>query len=64
MRRDSAYYTKGKDIIILQFVPDTYTFDEIKNMYESIKQIFPNNDCLVLPANISLSIIREENPFL
>ncbi len=64
MKIDSAYYTKHKDTIILQFLPDKYDMDEIKQIYDQVVSLFPNNDVLCIPADISISILREENPFL
>ena len=64
MRIDSAEYTKGKDIIILQFPIDKYDFDEITQIFESTQKAFPENTLLALPEDFSLSLLREENPFL
>lgn len=64
MRIDSACYTKGKDIIIMQFPLDQYSLDEARDLLENVKKIFPNNDVLCLPIDISLAVLREENPFL
>lgn len=64
MKIDSAYYTKHKDTIILQFLTERYDIDEMKQIYDQVVGLFPNNDILCLPADISISILREENPFL
>lgn len=64
MKIDSASYTKGKDIIIMQFPLEQYTLDEAKQMMENVKEIFPENNVLCLPIDISLAVLREENPFL
>lgn len=64
MKIDSAYYTKHKDTIILQFLPDKYDMEEVKQIYDEVVNLFPNNDVLCIPADISISILREENPFL
>ncbi len=64
MKIDSASYTKGKDIIVMQFPLEQYTLDEAKQMMKNLKEIFPENDILCLPVDISLAVLREENPFL
>lgn len=64
MKIDSAYYTKHKDTIILQFLTEKYDPDEMNQIYKMTQSLFPNNDILCLPADISISILREENPFL
>lgn len=64
MKIDSAYYTKRKDIMIIQFPLDRYTPDDMSGMIEEIKKVFPNNDIMCIPEDITISLIREENPFL
>lgn len=64
MKIDSAYYTKNKDTIILQFLTERYDLDEMNQIYQQVANLFPNNNILCLPADISISILREENPFL
>ena len=64
MKIDSTRYTKHKDTIILQFPYEKYDIDEIRQMQDQITGLFPNNDILFLPADISISVLREENPFL
>ena len=64
MKIDSAYYTKHKDTIILQFLTEKYDPDEMNQIFKMAQVLFPNNDILCLPADISISILREENPFL
>lgn len=64
MKIDSAYYTKHKDTIILQFLTEKYDADEMNEIFKMTQGLFPDNDILCLPADISISILREENPFL
>ena len=64
MKIDSAYYTKHKDTIILQFPYGKYDINEIRQMQDQVAGLFPNNDILSLPEDISISVLREENPFL
>ena len=64
MRIDSAEYTKGKDIVILQFPFDKYDLDEMRQIFDSTQKAFPDNILLALPEDISLSLLREDNPFL
>ena len=64
MKIESASYTKRKDIIIMQFPLEQYTLDEAKQMMENVQKIFPENNILCLPIDISLAVLREENPFL
>lgn len=64
MKIDSAYYTKHKDTIILQFLTENYDTDEMRQIYDQVVGLFPHNDVLCLPADISISVLREENPFL
>ena len=64
MKIDSAYYTKHKDTIILQFLTEKYDFNEMNEIFRQVKGLFPDNDILCLPADISISVLREENPFL
>lgn len=64
MKIDSAYYTKHKDTIILQFPYRKYEFDEVKQIFESVEKAFPENQILIFPDDISISVLREENPFL
>lgn len=64
MKIDSAHYTKHNDIIIIQFPYSKYDIDEMRHIFNNVSQIFPDNVVLALPDDISLSILREENPFL
>ena len=64
MKIDSAYYTKHKDTIILQFLTEKYDPDEMNQIYKITQGLFPDNNILCLPTDISISILREENPFL
>ena len=64
MRIDSANYTKGKDTIVMWFPLEQYDLDEAKQLMENIQKVFPENNILCLPADISLAVLREENPFL
>lgn len=64
MKIDSAYYTKYKDTIILQFLTEKYNPDEMNQIYKMTQGLFPDNNILCLPTDISISILREENPFL
>lgn len=64
MKIDSAYYTKHKDTIILQFLTEKYDADEMNEIFKMTQNLFPDNNILCLPADISISILREENPFL
>ena len=64
MKIESAYYTKRKDIIIIQFPLDRYAVDDMSDMIKEIKKVFPDNDIVCIPEDVTISLIREENPFL
>lgn len=64
MSFNSLNYTRKKDIIIVSAPADYYEQCHVEDMYHSIKQVFPDNKILCIPDDISISIIREENPFL
>jgi hypothetical protein len=36
----------------------------MSDMIKEIKKVFPNNDIVCIPEDITISLIREENPFL
>ena len=64
MLTNSVSYSRDKDIILVQFPPEKYDCQEIQDIYNSIKKIFPNNPILFTPDDLTFSIIKEENPFL
>ena len=64
MRINTANFSRYKDIIVAQFPLGKYDFEEVRQIQDNIKHIFPDNNILSLPDDITLSIIREENPFL
>lgn len=64
MKIDSAYYTKEKDILIIQYPIDKYDIEEMQSLAKAIKEAFPENEAIFMPEDISISLIREENPFL
>lgn len=61
---ESAQYSKYKDTIILQFLTDEYDLDKAKQIYKQMVNFFPDNNILCLPGDVSIAILREENPFL
>ena len=64
MKIDSAYYTKDQDVIIVQMPFDMYDIEETQGIVDTFKWAFPNNKIIFIPSDLSISILREENPFL
>lgn len=38
--------------VIVKISKDTYTFDEMSNVFKMIEQAFPNNNVLLIPDSI------------
>lgn len=64
MKIDSAHYTKDQDVIIVQMPFDTYDIEEAQRIVDTFKWAFPNNKIIFIPPDLSISILREDNPFL
>lgn len=64
MRIDSANYKKDKDVIIVQIPFDTYDIEEAQRIVDVFKWAFPDNKVIFIPPEVSISLLREENPFL
>ena len=64
MKIDSAYYTKDQDVIIVQIPFDMYDVEEAQRIVDVFKWAFPDNKVIFIPPDLSISILREENPFL
>lgn len=65
MNISNVKYTKNKDIIIVSFPYNgDYDWQEIEEILQNIKKVFPKNVILCIPDNIKLTFLGEENPFL
>ena len=48
------------DVIILRFNPEEYEISQVKAMFDCIKNAFPSNNVIAMPAGVSFSITDRE----
>lgn len=63
MRIESISF-KPEDIIVIQFPYDKYNCGSIKQIAESVHNIFNENKILFLPEDLTLSVFSRENDFI
>ena len=63
MRIESISF-KPEDVIVIQFPYDKYDIDLIRQIAESANNIFSDNQILLLPEDITLSVFSRENTFI
>lgn len=63
MRIESVSF-KPDDVIIVQFPYDRYEIDTIRQIADSINNIFSENKILLIPEDLTLSVFSKENMFI
>ena len=56
-------FEDDSDVIIVRF-PYGYELDVVYNFAQAIQETFPKHKVLVLPEEISLEFVKQENSFL
>lgn len=49
------------DILVVSFDMLEFAIDEIRDIYDKIKEIIPNNQVLIIPKGIELSTLSVDN---
>lgn len=56
-------FEDDKDVIIVRF-PYGYDLDVVQNIAKAVQETFPKYKILVLPEEIQLEFIKQENSFI
>ena len=48
------------DVIILRFNLEEYDISQVKAMFDCVKNAFPSNNVIAMPAGVSFSIMDRE----
>ena len=60
MNIENLVQPESGDVIMLRFSPEKYEISQVKAMLDCIKNTFPSNKVIAMPADVSFSIMDRE----